>query len=357
MEENPTNRNNGERWGAPLVNQGGESAGEEYTMLQEILQEAPSPIAREFLLHYYISAKSWPLVLLVGQPGVNMQQLFYLLAQGVAGCSDGQIRLLPARFPHQAPSQKASYFDALQGRFSTMSFLDLLAEASAPGNEGRTYFLCLDQATPPELDGYIALYLSGNVQNQSIPPLPRNLYLTATVSVEGGVWCLPSVLLNRAGIVEVSVPLSEQHLTSTPRCPPVGWQRTFLRSTIRDPEQGRHQLQRFGLLAKFQRMWAALQPALPITVEAARMDGLLLYLANSFTAEGQSLLDKTAEAGLRQALDIQLCQILLPCIEQHRLSNRPQWKRLIERLEGDFPRAHARARRLEFEYAVILDHE
>ncbi|MBN1485001.1 MAG: hypothetical protein JXA37_09790 [Chloroflexia bacterium] len=346
MKDHPYNSSKAARWGVPLPTRGplrgGKPEGEQ-DMVQQILQTAPSPIAREFLLHYYISAKSWPLVLLVAPPKISVQSLFYLLAEGIAGCSEGQIRLLSARFPQAAES---NHFNALQGRFSAMALLDLLAEASLGGNEGRAYFLCLDQMTPSELDGYIELDVSQQTGPDGASPLPVNFSLTAILPIEGGAWGLPPVLLDQVGVVEVTVPLKRESHGGQPFCPPVGRQRLFLRSILRDPQQARLKLQGLGLGSLFDQTLAGLQDQLPVEITPPIQNRLLLYVANSFSLEGASLLARSKEAGFYRALDIQLSQALLPCLEQSAQWQAPQWQELIEHLARRFPLAQARARRL-----------
>jgi hypothetical protein len=323
-------------------------------MVQEMLRPISAPLVREFLLHYYISAKSWPLVLLIGRPGVVPQHLFHLLTSGIAGCSDGQIRLQPAQSRWEQEGNRGGEgrpaLGSIQGRFNTMAFLDMLADATLPGNEGLTYFLGLDQATPSELAEYMDLYLTTHSGEDSPPPLSVNLYLTAVVPVTGGSWCLPDYLLDRVGIVEVNVPLGDEEPAPPPFCPPVGCQRLFLRSTIRDPERARRRLQSLGLLGEFQRLLASL-PADLAPMDPVLEEGLLLYTANSFTAKGEGLLDAVPLANLRHGIDLQLAQRLLPCIAQRTPWTTERGQEIVERLEGAFPRAHARARRLLLELA------
>jgi hypothetical protein len=324
----------------------------EWEIVQSLLRPVASPVAQEFLLHYYISAKSWPMVLLIGRPGMGPQRLFELLAGGIAGCSDGQIRLLPtqARWAPQ-PAQGEEGRPALgliQGRFNTMAFFDMLGEATMPSNEGRTYFLGLEQATPQELAEYMDLYLKNPLGDEAPPPLPSNLYLTAVVPIQGGAWCLPEYLLDRVGIVEVTIPLGQEEAFSGQHCPPVGRQRLFLRSTVREPERARQRLQRHHLLNEFCRLLASL-PAGLLPLDAALEEGLLLYTANAFTSEGEGLLDRTPLANLRQAVDLQLAQRLLPCIAQRTPWTPARGREIADRLDTIFPRAHARARRILIE--------
>jgi len=347
-------RNNSGRQGIALLPRRDyrrDSAGGELALVQELLQAAPSPIAHEFLAHYYISAKSWPLVLLVGRPGVGKRHLFHLLSGGIAGGSSGQIRLLPAQPSRQERSDRGESparppLDSIQGRFNTMAFLDLLAESTTPGNEGRAYFICLDQATPEELVGYTQLYLTPHQRNEGPPPLPANLYLTAVVPTASWVWQLPAALLNRIGLVEVTVPLEGEEALPPRPCPPVGWQRLFLRSALRDPELARQRLQEAGVLEEFQSLLAQLADCLGPEAGPGLEEGVLLYTASSFTAEGEGLLDGSAMANLQQALDLQLFQRILPAMGQRSSWTQEGWERLIGQLDGRFPRAHARARRI-----------
>ncbi len=341
----------------PLLTYWKPEAEGEWDLVQGLLAPLPDPLLRELLAHYYISAKTWPLVLLTGRPETDRGRLFYLLAQGIAGCADGQVLLLSAqsRWENNGGKESANcpgdpsrpLLGALQGRFNTWAFMDMLTDAALPGNEGLAYFLGLDQATPDELREYLDLYL---VRHEEGPqPLPANVYLTAIVSVPGGAWCLPPFLLDRVGVVEVSVPWPAESPPSAPSCPPVGWQRAFLRSTLRDPERARRRLQTIGLLGEFQRLLEGLPAALRAAIDPQRREGLLLYAANSFTAEGHGLLDRVARANLRQALDLQLAQRLLPCIAPELPWSTEAQEEVLKRLGGSFPRTHARVRRLWLE--------
>jgi len=328
----------------------------EWELVQQLLRPIVSPVAQEFLLHYYISAKSWPMVLLIGRPGMGQQRLFDLLTSGIAGCSDGQIRLLPAQAYWSADKleERATRpaLGSIQGRFNTMAYIDMLSDASMPHNEGQTYFLGLDQATPEELAGYMELYLmkrNGSESNgsEAPPPLPANLYVTAIVPIVGGAWCLPDYLLDRVGIVEITLPLGQGETPSAPYCPPVGRQRLFLRSSIRDPERARRRLQRLAVLNEFHRLLASLPE--DFSLDTVLTEGLLLYTANAFTSKGEGLLDRTPMANLRQAIDLQLAQRLLPCLAQRAPWTPEQSPEIVAHLDTIFPRAHARARRILIE--------
>lgn len=325
----------------------------EWELVQALLRPITSPVAQEFLLHYYISGKSWPMVLLIGRPGMGSQRLFELLTSGIAGCSDGQIRLLPApaRWSPDGLQGREGRpaLGSIQGRFNTMAYLDMLTEAAMPSNEGLTYFLGLDQATPQELAEYMDRYLTDHNGHEAALPLPVNLYLTAMVPVDGGAWCLPEYLLDRVGIVEVTIPLGQEEAAHTHYCPPVGWQRLFLRSTVREPEQARQRLQRCQVLDEFHDLLAALPKEL-LPLDAALEQGLLLYTANAFTGEGDGLLDRTPSANLRQAIDLQLTQRLLPCIAQRTLWSPQRSQEIANHLDTVFPRARARAQRILLEW-------
>lgn len=319
-------------------------ADDERRMVQGILRPAP-PSLRSWLVHYYISAKSWPLVLLTGPSLDQLKCLFHLLAEGISGCSHGQIRTLPAQFPWQGEAGNGRYLESIRGRFNTVAFLDLLAEASTPVNESRAYFLCLERAAPAELDSYVALYPHpGRPDRGGPPPLPPNLRLTAILVPQEDIRGLPAFLLNQIGIVSVQTPLAEP--TGAAACPPVGWQRLFLRSILSDPDQARQRLERFGLLGAAQELLAHTQSLLKFDFDPLLEAGLLRYLANSFTDEGEGLFNPSGEENLRQAIDIQLSQRLLPCVIHWVPWGPDQCTRLLEQLNGMFPRAGTRAQQL-----------
>ncbi len=336
----------------------------EWDIVQGLLSSVAHPLTQEFLVHYYISAKTWPMVLLTGRPEVDRSPLFHLLASSVAGCSDGQILLLPAQSRWDGSGGKQSVRPAgeptsatlgtLQGRFNTWAFLDMLSDATMPGNEGMAYFLGIDQAMTDELGEYMDLYLVRHGEEEP-HPLPANVYLTAIVSVPGGAWCLPSFLLDRVGIVEVSGLVPEMADPSQPRCPPVGRQRSFVRSTLRDPERARRRLQSIEMLSEFYRLLGALPAVLRAAIGPVRQEGLLLYTANSFTAEGTGLLDGEPLTNLRHAIDLQLAQRLLPCVASDAPWSMEQKEEILEQMGRSYPRAHARARRLWLEQNAVED--
>jgi len=327
----------------------------EWEMVQELVRPVSSPVVQEFLVHYYISAKSWPLVLLIGRPGLGQPRLFQLLTGGIAGCFEGQIRLLPtqSRWAPDGPGSNGGRpaLGSIQGRFNTMAYLDMLADATTPGNEGLTYFLGLDQATPQELGEYMDRYLTNHNEEEAPPPLPVNLYMTAIIPTTDRNWCLPDYLLDRVGIVEVTMPLGEEEALSAYHCPPVGWQRLFLRGTVRDVERARRRLQRFDLLGEFHRLLASL-PATLSPLDPVLEEGLLLYTANAFTSQGEGLLDRLPLTNLRQAIDLQLAQRLLPCIAQRTPWSPERGEEIVRQLNVAFPRSRARARRILLEKAA-----
>lgn len=334
----------------------------EWDIVQELLALLPDPLLQELLAHYYISAKTWPLVLLTGRPETDRGRLFYLLARGIIGCSEGQVLLLPAQARWEGNGSKQSanspddpfrpLLDTLQGRFNTWAFLDMLTDATMPGNEGQAYFLGLDQATPDELREYMDLYLVKHGEEEP-QLLPANIYLTAIVSSPESAWCLPPFLLDRVGVVEVSAPWPAESTPAAPLCPPVGRQRVFLRSTLRDPDRARRRLQSLDLLGEFHRLLDGLPTVLRAFIDPVRQEGLLRYVANSFTADGRGLLDRVARTNLRHALDLQLAQRLLPCIAPEIPWLAKDKEETLEKLGRSFPRAHARARRLWFEQEAV----
>ncbi len=279
----------------------------ERQLVQGILRDLP-PEARDTVLDYYISLKTWPLALLLGETRQEQQRLFRLLADGVAGCSDGQTLLLSS--PFSSTGENGDIIERIQGHLHTAAFLDMLAEATTPGNEGRAYFLGLEEVSLSDLQNSLHLYLQLLTGGEGVPPLPANLFLTLMI-VAPPPEHLPIPLLEQAGVVYLpSLPLPQ---APHRLCPPVGWQRLFLRSALRDTAQARRRLRHLGLAGQVEALLREVQGLAPAELSPSLAEGIVRYLANSFTTEGEGLFAPEPQENLRRAVGQLWLERLLPC--------------------------------------------
>ncbi|MGC8873976.1 MAG: hypothetical protein ACP5SI_05945 [Chloroflexia bacterium] len=318
----------------------------EQELLRELGLSAPASIIRETLIHYYISAKSWPLVVLGGPERKAGRRYFELLSRAIVGCCQGQARGLSAQLPSDVRGGERTA-DTIQDRYYWLGLLDVLVEARTPGSEGRAFWVCLEDLTVPQLLSYLQAWETFSAGDDR-PPWPSNLFLSALVPSFEGLWDLDPDAFSRIGIVEVPVSPDPAADTRPPCCPPVGWQRFVLRTMIREPAVACERLARLGLVPRLQEMLHLAEP-LFFREEGDRLRAdLFVYAANSFSGNGQGLLDPSPEGNLREAVDLQLAQRVLPYVQRRfpDILHQTTW---LERLSGLFPRARARAQRLHLE--------
>jgi len=330
----------------PWLRRTSETEEAERELLRELILSSPWGIAHETLIHYYISAKSWPVTLLVGAQAVDCRRCFDFLARAIAGCCEGQVCVLSAR-PSGDGRIRSLPPDGIRERYYRMGLLDLWAEANTPGNEGRAYLVCLDDVTTPELLAY--LHAWGLLRTEDYgPPWPPNLLLSAIVpSVELPQDIAPG-LLARLGVVEIPVSPGPAEDTRSPRCPPVGWQRAMLRTMVREPAAAAQRLDSLRLLPALRRLLSSTRPLYSLAEGDILEAGIVVYAANSFAVDGQGLLDLSPEGNLREAIDLQLAQRVLPYLKM-RCPGALDWAEWAERLAGLFPRARTRAYRFHLE--------
>lgn len=290
------------------------------------------------LRSYYVALKTRPFAILSGVSGTGKTRLTELLAEWITGYAPAQFTLIPVRPDWADSAPLFGYHNILAGRYVSTPFLDMARAAGRPENRTRTYFVCLDEMNLARVEYYLADYLSALESrahrvplHEGVPDLilPPNLFVTGTVNVDETTHAFSRKVLDRAntldfddapvfltstgaGVKGAGLAASEEAIT------PVERQALFLGSRLGGVGRARERLSQidpaFPVLAldALQSLNDRLYPHRLHFAYRVR-DDVLSFLAHSFDAQtGQGLLLPDAAGNFALALDLQVCQKVLP---------------------------------------------
>jgi energy-coupling factor transporter ATP-binding protein EcfA2 len=290
-----------------------ERSGSEQAMLASIsdtITSAGYGFSHALVVTYYVSLKTNPFVILSGATGQGKTEFVQLFASALIGQNTSQYALIPGSAAWPSETGEDSYYRSLQERFSSLRFLELLQEAADPGNAGKVYLVCFDALHPNELDYYFASLLQVSSTGEKRlnlpgfpaerqPLVPPNVYMTATVNGSEQSSMFSRDVLRHAGLIEFRTQPGPRPLTKRlPQLgpPPVGYQRLWLRSSIRDFDQARKRLEAILGADRLSRLHSS--PELAhllwrggVVLNTRALHDLTTYIANSFDEEGRGLFD------------------------------------------------------------------
>lgn len=285
--------------------------GSEQSMLSyisNVITSAGYGFSHNLVVSYYVSLKSNPFVILTGAMGHGKTEFIQLFAQGLLGQNAAQYALISSTTSWHEAASTSNYYRSLQERFSSLRFLELLQDATHPGNAGKIYLVCFDGLSPHELDYYFGNMLHITSQGEKIlnlpggkldelPRIPSNVYITATVNESEQDTMFSSEVLRSAGLIEFRGPINVTDVPATPTIkvpPPTGFQRIWQRSAIRDVPTAKQRL--------IDILGAQTVSQLRCSTELARLlwrggivlskhtlQELTVYIANSFDEDGIGL--------------------------------------------------------------------
>jgi hypothetical protein len=265
--------------------------------------------SRALVVTYYVSLKTNPFVILTGAEGRGKTEFAQHFAEALVGRDSSQYALISGGAWPSGTGQDR-YYRTLQERFSSLRFLELLQEAATPGNAGKLYLVCFDALHPGELEYYFVNLLRVTPQGEKrlnlpgFPPdrqplVPPNVCITATVNIAEQSYTLSGDVLRRAGLIEFRAPsgprpLVERRLWETP--PPVGYQRLWLRSALRDISRARARLAEILGAERLLRLRSSPELARllwrgGVVLTTQTLHELTTYVANSFDEHGHGLFD------------------------------------------------------------------
>ncbi|MGB9751568.1 MAG: hypothetical protein C0183_22540 [Roseiflexus castenholzii] len=281
---------------------------------QELIQRmaalartAGLPFSRTLIVAYYVSLKTNPFVVLTGIEGAGKTELATLFAETLLGHGSPQYALINGDSSWLGATGDQRSFRSLFDHFTSLRFLELLQEAADPGSAGKVFVVCFDGMHPAEVNYYFTTLLSVDeegrtrlrlpgVSEDERPIVPANVSITATVNTAEGVGVLSADVLRRAGVIAFRARRSTQVFWHPPTPAPVGLQRLWLRAGRRDAAAAREHL--FQIIGSTQ--WNRMGCSEPLAVALRRAgmgltprlrQDVMLYVANSFDAEGRGLFD------------------------------------------------------------------
>jgi hypothetical protein len=284
---------------------------------------------RSLLINYYISLKTNPFVVLTGRQGHGKAEFAALFAEALLGRGSQQYALIPAGAHWPSATGEDEYYRGLRERFASLRFLDLLQDAASPSGAGRAYLVCFNGLRPQEVAYYFTTLLKVDEAGRKrltlpgLPPeqwpvVPPNVYITATVDTAEEAGALSREVLRHAALIQFRVPLrraAPAERTAGP--PPVGYQRLWLRSAIKDVDAARARLE--GILGaerlRSLRCSDALQRLLwraGAVIGSRELQDLTTYVAASFDERGRGLfLPADPQRNAQIAFDSQVVQRVL----------------------------------------------
>jgi 5-methylcytosine-specific restriction protein B len=186
-------------------------------------------VASEHLcLRYIASLLTKPFVILTGLSGSGKTKLALTFSKWIAE-SESQICVVPVGADWTNRDPLLGYSNALEkGRYvlPESGALQIILEASKPGNESKPYFLILDEMNLSHVERYFADFLSAMESGQAIKlhsdpepkdalpqsiSLPKNLFIVGTVNIDETTYMFSPKVLDRANVIEFQVTASEMN--------------------------------------------------------------------------------------------------------------------------------------------------
>jgi hypothetical protein len=328
------------------------------------LAAAGLDLPRPMVVDYYVSLKSNPFVILTGARGFGKVETARLFAEAICGQESGQYILIRGGGDLPPSTTEGRGYQHLHTRFGSLRFVEALQEASSPLAEGKAFFICLESLAPAEVETYFSellyadeaghprLRLKGLRADQH-PPVPPNVYITATVNDSEQAYQFSPAVLDHASPIEfrLRAATAEASAAHVLRVPPVGYQRAFMRSAVRRVDQAYRKLaatlgvEQLSVLQPSPELRRLLWHAgIPLTT--FMLHELTRYVANAFDEHGQGLFDPNDPAkNALKALDSQIAQKVLWRLRGGADRN---LERSVEAyLDRLFPYAYERYRRLQ----------
>jgi len=307
---------------------------------------------RTAVVNFYVALKSRPLMILTGPEKSGKIALVRCLARSLMGGDCPQYQMLVGHPWSSEKSDNIALFTQAQTSLTSEKLLSLIEEAWHPENTHRLYIACITRLSPAELLSFFTevsyqlrngeLMQFGDVHFSEPLPFPPNLFLIGTMDTPHfDLW--NKDLLSNATVVHWP---KAGLLTRTYLKRDFSSQESeFLRSCTRNRQAVYHKIH---AILGWQR-----QPLRPLVeIEAvlqdhniqfsdSLIDEAMVYLANSWSSQGNGLFDPSTSRNLEIALDLAIAQTILPHTADAMQRNPVLREELLAVLSGQFPRSAA----------------
>ncbi|GAB4577375.1 MAG: hypothetical protein Fur0022_01060 [Anaerolineales bacterium] len=303
--------------------------------------------------NFYVSLKSKPLILLVGPDKNRSKETFVEQVAASWVETPTQFQRMAGHAWWAAGSAAVCQWSTLQAQFNAEKFFAVVEEACQPENQGRAFFLCLEDLSPAELLAYFSSRSFQAVPGERLLdpgladpiPYPPNLFVIGTMNAARFPGYDGDLLQHTTVIHAPELELMPSNGASHP----VRWledPKTLLHGRVRDEDTA---CTRLRYLPGWQTR--AMRPALEIagvmlkqgcSLPTRQMAAdVLIYLSNAWSAQSKGLFACTFPFNLEMALDYAILQYIFPHAWEE-ISRSPRLRQqLLQALDGHFPRCQA----------------
>lgn len=275
------------------------------------------------VVNMYVALKSKPLLVLAGPPESGKQALAQCVAQFLSGGSCEQCQVITGHPWWADHRENLTFLTGLHTRFLVEKLTAILEEAALQKNRDHVFTACLMHVSPAEVLSFFREVASqicdgqikrlGDARLPAPIPYPSNLFLIGTIDTLRFNWW-DDEFLAKATVIHWTGGQSGSPF-------PDGFRfeaSEFLQFRICSRQAAYHKLHALVGNQKPIRIIFQIESLLrqyDISLSFSMLDEVVIFLANSWTANGQGLFDQSLKANLAIALDLAIAQIVFPHID------------------------------------------
>ena len=172
----------------------------------------------EMIENFLLSLKVKPFVILSGNSGTGKTKIAQLFSKYIALKNGECHKIVPVGANWTENRHIIGFYNVITNKYITSEALELILEASKPGNKDKPFFLILDEMNLSHVERYFADFLSAMESDEYISlhksndkigypndiKIPKNLFVIGTVNVDETTYMFSPKVLDRANVIEFS---------------------------------------------------------------------------------------------------------------------------------------------------------